>query len=315
MKKSLYIFLVLILFSNVSAQDDWLQGWRDATIAFGVLDTALVKHPITDKFIIKPNGDTLRVQYFKVIGTGVIFANPDTTDIAPYIVTAKHVFFNPKKDWKPDKLRIRFSWFSEKSVFDYHGIEINLKVNNKYIWTPHPNSYVDLAILPLKVSIKDAGKGSITPVRINNIATIDDAFEGASILLFGYPGAVGPDYWTKPIVRNGVIAHVNYKHFGDVPFLIDAMVFPGNSGGPVFTVPSGMKRFGNFGIGGNSKFLGIVSSVYRETVNVEPASTPYVITSKDSTTNHYKTFDFIGLSVIEPADKVKELFKALKIVK
>jgi len=315
MKKLLYTIFILILLSNLNAQDDWLQGWRDATIAFGVLDSAFLKHPITNKFIIKPNGDTLRVQYFKVIGTGVIFANPDTTDITPYIVTAKHVFFNPEKKWKPDKLQIRFSWFSEKSVVDYHGIEINLKVNNNFIWTPHPNSYVDLAILPLKVSIKEAGKRSITPVRINNIATIDDAFEGASILLFGYPGAVGPDYWTKPIVRNGVIAHVNYKHFGDVPFLIDAMVFPGNSGGPVFTVPSGMKRFGNFGIGGQSKFLGIVSSVYRESINVEPASTSFVETSTDSINTHYKTFDFIGLSVIEPAEKVKELFQALKRVK
>lgn len=44
------------------------------------------------------------------------------------------------------------------------------------------------------------------------------------------------------------------------PFLIDAMVFPGNSGGPVFRQPTGVDRLGNMNVGGRVSFLGAGSN-------------------------------------------------------
>ena len=226
----------------------------------------------------------------------------------PLLVTAKHVFYDPKKKWHPSSVQLRFSWFAEKSVSEYPGIELRLRdQDGKPLWRAHPIETVDLAVLPLLVSTQDAGRLSVAPVRVQNFADTTDAFEGASVLVLGYPGAVGPDYWTKPIVRHGIISHIDQPRFGKTPLLVDAMIFPGNSGGPVFTVPTGMRRDGSFAVGGRSAFLGVVSSVARQLVEVEKTMFSLEDVKADSSDTHFKSFDYMGLGVIEPAQRVQEL--------
>ncbi len=308
------VLLFLVLYAqNSYSQNDWLSGWREATVSIGIVDSAIVKNPNTGKLIIKANGDTLKCAFFKVIGTGLICASPDTNKKIPFLLTAKHIFYDSAKCWFPSSVRFRFSWFSDKSVIEYLGIEIKLKnTNNEILWFPHPDNSVDLSIIPLIISKQAAGKESIIPVRIENFASTNEVFEGANILLFGYPGAVGPRYWTKPIIRSGVIAYVDMNKFGKVPILINAMVFPGNSGGPVFTVPTGMTKNGSFRIGGSSAFLGIVSSVHRQSIELEKTSYYIQSVKSDSLSTHYKTFDFMGLAVIEPSQRVKEILELTK---
>ena len=86
-------------------------------------------------------------------------------------------------------------------------------------------------------------------------------FEGATILVLGYPGIVGNQYLVRAISRSGIVAWLNPEEPYQKPFLIDANIYPGNSGGPVIKVPAGPDRFGNFvlGGGGGAKLLGIVS--------------------------------------------------------
>lgn len=310
-----FFFALLLCFPSnlLHAQYDWLQGWRDATVAIGVVDTGRAVSRQTGKFITKPNGDTVRVPYFRIVGTGVICALADTDIHIPLLLTAKHVFSEPNKKWDPSSVRLRFSWFADKSVSEYLGIEFPLKDSRANpLWLSHPDNAVDLAVIPLRVSIQDAGRSSIAPVRIENFANENEAFEGASVLILGYPGAVGPDYWTKPLIRHGVIAHVDTKNFGEAPFLIDAMIFPGNSGGPVFIVPTGMTKNGSFAVGGRSAFLGIVSSVAREPVEVQKASLEFEASDVDSTGSHFKTFDYMGIGVIEAAGRVKELLESIR---
>lgn len=298
-----YIFSILAI--NIYAQDDWLKGYREATVAIGKIDTAIIVDNF-NKPIIVQNGDTLKKPYFNVVGTGVLFGHPDTSNHNVFLVTAKHIFFEPEKNWFPEKLRIRFSWFADKSVFENFGSEILLKnKKNEIYWRPHQNNSVDLAILQLNISIEEAGRSTVTTVRLENLATENETFEGANILLFGYPGAVGVNYWSKPLVRQGIISYVDVKEFGKKPILIDAMVFPGNSGGPVFTIPTGMTRDGSMRIGGRSAFLGIVSKAVRQFLEVEK-----VKVHPDST--KYKTFDYMGIGIIEPANRVKELLESLK---
>ena len=52
------------------------------------------------------------------------------------------------------------------------------------------------------------------------------------------------------------------------PFLVDANLMPGNSGGPVFHVPTGVNRFGEFSIGGKLSLIGIVSKGPEQNVNI-----------------------------------------------
>ena len=300
--------LALLLPLIAHAQNDWLKGWREATVAVGVVDTAKAKDSRTGKYIIRGRRDTLRIPFFRVVGTAVIFAAPNDPSKTPYLVTAKHVFYDSTKNWKPSAVRLRFSWFADKSVSEYLGLPFRLiDTYGDRLWRPHPDETFDLAIIPLIVSKKEAGRDSVTPVRVENLATISQAFEGASVLIFGYPGAVGSEYWTKPLIRHGVISYLDEKHFGKMPILIDAMIFPGNSGGPVFTVPSGMMKDGSLGAGGGSGFLGIVSKVARQSIEVEKASFEMEASVKDTTAAHYKTFDYMGLGVIEPAGRVAEL--------
>lgn len=311
-KFSIPIIFLLIQYT-LYGQNDWLQGWRNATVAIGVVDTGKAVNKVTGKYIINSKGDTSRVPYFRVVGTGIITASPDTTIRIPLLLTAKHVFDDPKKKWHPNQIRIRFSWFSDKSVTEYFGVPLDLIDKNKRrLWRSHSDESVDLALIPLAISKKDAGRDSIDPVRIQDAANTNEAFEGASVLLLGYPGAVGIDYWTKPIVRHGIISHVDEKNFGKSPFLIDAMVFPGNSGGPVFIIPTGMTRDGSFSVGGRSAFLGIVSSVARQTIQVEKSSFLLENENKDTTQSHFKSFDYMGIGIIEPAGRVKELLESIK---
>jgi hypothetical protein len=301
----LFFFVFSFFVVNVYAQDDWLKGYREATVAIGKIDTAIIVDNF-NKPIILQNGDTLKKAYFNIVGTGVLFGHPDTSNHNVYLVTAKHIFYEPEKNWFPEKLRIRFSWFSDQSVFEHFGSEIKLKNrNNEIYWRPHQIDIVDLAICQLNISIEEAGRSTVTPVRLENLATENESFEGANILLFGYPGAVGVSYWSKPLVRQGIISYIDVKEFGKKPILVDAMVFPGNSGGPVFTVPTGMSRNGSMQIGGRSAFLGIVSKAARQYLEVEK-----IKVDPDSTA--YKTFDYMGLGIIEPANRVKELLESLR---
>jgi S1-C subfamily serine protease len=311
---SLLTLALLLTFPRATyAQNDWLQGWREATVSIGKIDSVIVLNQATGKPTVKPGGDTLRVQYFRVLGTGVIFSAPDTTIRAPFLVTAKHVFHNPKENWDPDSLRLRFTWFADKSVTDYLGINFHLKdVNRKRLWVAHPDPSVDLAILQIVISRQEAGRLTVNPVGLDNLALLDEVFEGANVLLFGYPGSVGSRYWTKPIIRHGVIAYVDPYRFGKVPILVDAMVFPGNSGGPVFTVPTGMNKNGSFAVGRRSAFLGIVSSTFRESIEVEKAAAHLLDTSSDTSKTHYKSFNFMGLAVVEPAERVRELLNLIR---
>jgi hypothetical protein len=71
-------------------------------------------------------------------------------------VTAKHVFHDPSKDWKPQTLWLRFSWFEDRPVDEYHGIRLDPVTSaGQQQWTGHPTA--DVAVLPLSITPADVG--------------------------------------------------------------------------------------------------------------------------------------------------------------
>ncbi len=301
----LRLVLILLVFllsqvTSVMAQDqpkkNWIEAVKNATVAIGTQRTASVK---TEK------GEEEKT-IFAVVGTGVIMVAPDQKDGVPWLVTAKHVFYNPEKKWDPVSLKIRFNWFDPKPVDKYLGITIKLKENNKHLWLPHPDASVDLATLPLVISIKNAGRPSLPSIPIQTYATSTDLYAGASILVFGYPGAVGPAYWTKAVLRRGIVAWISPEKPLSTTFLIDSLIFPGNSGGPVFKVPTGVDQYGNLNVGGKIAFLGIISQGGKEAnplfaggraIEMKGPKGPVAIVSEQ----------WVGIGVVEPAERVKEL--------
>lgn len=274
----------------------WVDYFRSATVAIGKVQTLEVK---------KAGGQKSKVKVFSVVGTGVIFHLPEQ-DPSFWLVTAKHVFFDPSEKWDPDDLLIRFSWFDETPVTQFFGIRVDLKKNGKRLWFPHPNSTVDLACLPLLITKAAAGREATMAVQMEDLATADEIYEGAPIIVLGYPGGVGPDLLSRAFFRQGITSWVSPSAPESSTILIDGNIFPGHSGGPVFKLPMGPDRNGNLLQGGRIAFLGIVSQA-QFIQHPLIAGEPHIQTTDPQAPGTLLSPEFNGIAVIEPAARVREL--------
>ena len=124
-------------------------------------------------------------------------------------------------------------------------------------------------------------------------------------LVLGYPSSVGMEFWTKAILREGIIAWVPPDENYDGKILIDCDVFPGNSGGPVFKVPIGVDKKGTILSGGKIQFIGIVSQR-------RFSQTQVILDNKEIIDpNKLHSFESIGIGVIEPSMRVTELLNMI----
>ncbi len=111
-------------------------------------------------------------------------------------------------------------------------------------WTFHPNPAVDAAALMLNAPTLEA-RGIALPSFDSNVHALfrPDAGEGMvaegdGVFILGFPMGLAGDERNAVIVRRGTIARVQEWLKGNATtFLVDSFIFPGNSGGPVFTVP------------------------------------------------------------------------------
>jgi len=295
------ILLLIFLTSHLSAANidklpSWIDPWRDATISIGKLDSMDVS---------QKDGKVKKVIFFSIVGTGVLMGLPNDSLGIPVLVTAKHIFYDPILNWEPESLLLRFSWFDDRPVDKYYGIKILLKKDNKRMWFAHPDTTIDLACIPLRISKKEIQNDSAQPIPFGNFATREDFFEGASIAVLGYPGAVGPYYWSKSLIRQGIIAWLTPQKPEQNSFLVDCNLFPGNSGGPVFKIPAGMDRMGNFVLG-NVAFLGIVSKGPKQLLPTFIGNKELqIITGSD--TAKVVSQSFIGIGVIESSFRIRDL--------
>ena len=139
-------------------------------------------------------------------------------------------------------------------------------------WHGHPNPDVDVAVMPLSRQLdliaKDNQEAFLTPIASADVSTEEDleAIDIASPVLFvGYPNGMFDQKHYTPIVRQGFVAtppELDYD--GEPVFLIDASVFPGSSGSPVFAY--GQSWGGNVV---NAKLHGVISAVYTQRTDGE----------------------------------------------
>lgn len=237
------------------------------------------------------------------IGTGFLISRPvGEKEIKIYLVSNKHVLlgaesisltFTLMKDGKPE-----------------HGNNSRIPLNNiSSNVIGHPNPKVDVALLEctgLFLMLQDRLFVKAVPYNMLSDFNEPELNVAENVLFIGYPDNRYDIKNNLPLVRQGLIAsHPKYDYNGDPIFIIDAQVFPGSSGSPVYidlTVEN-MKN-GVIEIGGKKlKLLGIVAQtmIRNNMLATVPVGT------------RLQTIEVIGLGIVFKATVIKELIDSMPV--
>ena len=171
-------------------------------------------------------------------------------------------------------------------------------------WVVHPDSDVDIAVLPiLSVSIPNPSGISFGQYMFHDETNtlvrarlIDMEFrEGNEVFVLGFPLAMVGGDKNYVIARQGIIARIQ-DWFDDAAkcFLIDASIFPGNSGGPVLAKPT-LHTYGATIT--TAMLIGVVTGYlpYRDIARSDQTGHPILSYVENS-----------GLAVVVPVDAIDE---------
>ncbi len=237
------------------------------------------------------------------MGTGFLFGYqlPDQEyekDVySIYLVSNKHVLYNQSSVY----LR-----FNPKGVKPALNHKLDIVIDDKSLYKQHPNKEVDVAIVNIPQSyMDDLIKNDVEPhfftydtqsYQINDLKT-EEVTEGDGVFALGFPmGNVG-NTRQYVILRGGVIARIHDMLEGySSDFIIDAPVFPGNSGGPVIIKPE-LTHMSNTKPHKSSRLIGLVKSYipYNDIAISPQTGRPRVVFEENT-----------GLTNVEPVDHIIE---------
>lgn len=205
-------------------------------------------------------------------GTGFFFAHKIGEDKqALFVVTNKHVINGMREG--------RFSFLKQKDGLPTLGDGFTLNIGQQdwaNMWFGHPDPSVDIAICPLLPLIEfvkqqhgtdlffRAVEDSMIPTQ-EQVAELD-AME--SVTFIGYPNGVWDSKNLLPVARRGTTASpIEVDFEGSPRFLIDASVFGGSSGSPVFILNQGSwaTKSGGLVVGSRFHFVGVIAAVFFRT--------------------------------------------------
>lgn len=228
-------------------------------------------------------------------GTGFIYgadADDSGNEVYPFLVTNQHVLESSgiivvKMNRKGDLPAGEYS-------FDLRNASTRV--------TAHPKG-LDVAVLPIPADIWNEDRADTSHITSEHSLSLARAgeigvSEGDGVFAIGFPLAlVGYEDQIFPIVRQGCIARIRDWLLGrDRRILIDANIFPGNSGGPVFLRPS-LSAIDGTQSNPYSYLIGMVSAYipHQETAFSLQPFRPRVIFEENS-----------GIAEIVPSDAIME---------
>lgn len=235
------------------------------------------------------------------IGTGFLVGklNEDKEEgkrnYSPYLVTNKHVLQDL------EKIVVRFNPQTDQASKDF--IIDAVDDDKKEIWTGHPTKDFDVAVIRLngevlekeglKFGLFTDDKTFVTKEKMQD----KEITEGDFIYVLGFPMGLVNSERQHVIVRNGCLARIRdlYENRSN-DFLVDAVVFPGNSGGPVIIKPEAISISGTKA-NKEAGLIGIIKSYmpYQDMAISQQTKQPRIIFEENS-----------GLSVVEPVDHIIE---------
>lgn len=241
------------------------------------------------------------------VATGFFYGVPEGGDDPAsrqyriYLVSNRHVLDGPRQ------LIVRIN--PEEVTERARIFTLVLKdESGRNLWTGHPNRAIDVAVAPVDTSVLlregrrtgffAADQHAADKPRLRELGIS----MGDPVFLLGFPMAlVGTAQRNYVIARKGSIARISdVLEEVETTFLIDAFAFPGNSGGPVVSVPNPTAVPGTRSQD-RSYLIGILS-----------ASLNYIdyavsVQTKDV---RLKTEENSGLAVVFPVDYINQTISA-----
>lgn len=221
--------------------------------------------------------DTVLTDGSEGSGTAFVVSHPHARGTHLFIVTNRHVV--------EDVARGGLVFTQGQNGQPRLGERFQLNIDDfTAAWFMHPDPEVDLAVIPmrpLEAAARDQGVElyyhPIDSRLALDAATVDglDALE--EVLFVGYPSGVWDQVNLMPILRRGTTATPMGLDFeGRKEFLIDAAVYPGSSGSPVFVYEPEVAAAVRGAQRAKFHFAGVVAAVFfREEANhIVPAPVP-----------------------------------------
>jgi len=208
-------------------------------------------------------------------GTGFFFSflyDENTKTSVPTIVTNKHVIKNAITG------KLRFS-LQDSEGTPLKGEYVDLIIDNfEKRWIMHPDNEVDLCILPIAYIHREIEKSKKNLYYTTlSMKDIPDTMEISNTLsriedvtIVGYPDGIWDSYNNMPIVRKGITATSLQLDFENKPrFLVEAAIYGGSSGSPVYIFNQGSYSLFNGGVafGDRLRLVGIIYAVAQHTVD------------------------------------------------
>jgi S1-C subfamily serine protease len=242
--------------------------------------------------------------------SGFFFGDPADTETDPakhqysiYLVTNRHVIANH------DSITMRIN--AQRAGDPVQDLPLPLKnPDGSDAWISHPNLAIDISVIRLNpqyllehgltTSFFAGDEHAADKAKLKNI----EMSVGEGVFVLGFPmGLSGSAKRNYVIARRGTIARISDLLDSTAPtFLIDALVFPGNSGGPVVSVPN-VNAIQGTKAQNRAYLIGVVRAYlpYEDVALSQQTGQVRMISQENS-----------GLAEVVPVDYINETIKAFR---
>jgi S1-C subfamily serine protease len=216
-----------------------------------------------------------------------------------FLVSNRHVF---------EELKMVYLRFNPRANEPAREYKLDLlDKDDKPLWFANPNKEVDIAVILINIKLlKEHAMQVAFFASDRNVANIEKMnelgmTEGDFVYVLGFPMGLVGDQRNTVIVRSGSIARIrDALTKTNQLFLVDAFVFPGNSGGPVVSKPELLSIEGTKPQSA-AYLIGIVQSyVTYQDVAVSLQTKRRRVTFEENS----------GLAAVHPADFIEETIQA-----
>ena len=255
--------------------------FADCVVAIGTNDTKGNRYWIASGFFYGvPTSQRTRAEQVYLVTNRHVLADLDHADLR----------CNPRAD---DKYAREF----QLTLFD----------GQKPLWFVHPDDDVDVAVVPINFDVLiESGMQVAYFHSEQHSATIDSlkslgVTEGDFAYVLGFPMGLVGQHRNTVIVRSGTLARIRdaLARASNI-FLVDAFVFPGNSGGPVILKPEAIA------------IAGTQAQTMPYLIGVVQAYVPYDDVAYSAQTGRPRVVfeENTGLAAVHPVDYILETITA-----